>query len=99
MNEKEITNELPSVSIIILTYNGKRHLKECFESIEQLNYPKNKREVIMVDNASSDGSVEYIKKNFPSIKILHLSKNYGYAGGNNRGSEIANGEYIRVVAN
>ncbi len=94
MNEKEITNELPSVSIIILTYNGKRHLKECFESIEQLNYPKNKREVIMVDNASSDGSVEYIKKNFPSIKILHLSKNYGYAGGNNRGSKIANGEYI-----
>jgi len=94
MKEKEITNELPKISIIILTYNGKRHFKECFESLEQLNYPKDKLEVIVVDNASTDGSVEYVKKNFPYIKILQLDKNYGYAGGNNRGSEIVNGEYI-----
>ncbi|CEG13936.1 hypothetical protein MSIBF_A730001 [groundwater metagenome] len=94
MNEKKITIELPLVSIIVLTYNGKGHLKECFESLENLNYPKDKYEVIMADNASSDGSVEYVKKNFSSIKILLLDKNYGYAGGNNRGSEIANGRYI-----
>ncbi|CEG11529.1 hypothetical protein MSIBF_A150007 [groundwater metagenome] len=99
MNEKEITNELPSVSIIVLTYNGKGHLKECFESLENLNYPKDKYEVIMADNASSDGSVEYVKKNFSSIKILRLDKNYGYAGGNNKSVEISKGEYIAFLNN
>ena len=62
MNEKEANKALPIVSIIVLNYNGKKHLKECFESLEKLNYPKDKYEVIMPDNASSDDSVEYVNK-------------------------------------
>lgn len=94
MNEKETNKELPIVSIIVVTYNGKKYLKECFESLEKLSYPKDKYEVIMVDNASFDDSVEYVRRNFPSIKIFQLSKNYGYAKGNNEGAKLAKGEYI-----
>ncbi len=85
---------LPFVSIIVLNYNSKKHLKECFESLEKLNYPKDRYEVIMPDNASTDDSVEYVKENFPSVKILELYYNYGYAGGNNKGAEITEGKYI-----
>ncbi len=99
MNKKETEEELPMVSIIVLNYNGKRHLKECFESLERLNYPKDRYGVIMVDNASSDDSVEYVNKNFPLIKILKLDKNYGFADGNNKGVEMSKEEYIAFLNN
>ncbi len=92
-------NKLPFVSIIVLNYNGKQHLKECFESLEKLNYPKDKYEIIMVDNASSDDSLEFTIKNFPWVKILKLDKNYGFAEGNNKGAGVANGKYIAFLNN
>ncbi|PKP60188.1 MAG: hypothetical protein CVT89_00365 [Candidatus Altiarchaeales archaeon HGW-Altiarchaeales-2] len=93
--ELNINNgELPFVSIIVLNYNCKKHLKECFESLERLNYSKEKYEVIMPDNASIDDSVKYVNDNFPWVKVSELNKNYGYSGGNNRGAGYAIGEYI-----
>jgi len=89
-----MTIDKPFVSIIVLNYNGKKWLKDCFESLRNLEYPKDKYEVIMGDNASTDDSVEYVKENFPWVKILELDKNYGYAGGNNRCTKIAKGGYI-----
>ncbi len=89
----------PSVSIIVLNYNGKQHLKELFNSLKKIDYPKNKYEVIMVDNNSSDGSVEYVKKNFPWVKIIKLDKNYGFAEGNNIGFRKSRGEYVVFLNN
>lgn len=91
--------ELPMVSVIILNYNGKRYLGECLSSIYQIEYPRSSYEVIMVDNASVDGSVEYVKKNFPQVKILALNENYGYTGGNNKGIEIAKGDFVVFLNN
>ena len=48
------------VSIIVLNYNSKNYLRDCFESLGKLNYPKNEYEVIMADNAPTDDSVKYI---------------------------------------
>jgi len=75
---------LPFVSIIILNYNGKKHLKELFESLNTLDYPKNKFEIIMGDNASSDNSIEYVQEIFPWVKVIKFNKNYGFAEGNNK---------------
>ncbi|CEG11063.1 hypothetical protein MSIBF_A1070004 [groundwater metagenome] len=86
--------ELPFVSIITVNYNGKKWLKDCFESLDNLAYSKNKYEVIMGDNASSDDSVEYAKKNFPWIRILKFDKNYGFCKGNNLCAKEAKGEYL-----
>ena len=91
--------EWKSVTIIVLNYNGKEHLKECFESLEKLNYPKDKYEVIMPDNASSDDSVSYIKENFPQVRIIEFNENYGFAEGNNKGARMAKGEYIAFLNN
>lgn len=92
---------LPFVSIIVLNYNGKLHLNECFNSLKGLEYPKNKYEIIMVDNASSDGSVGYAQKKFPFIKVIKFDKNYGFAGGNNKAVEHTDkkSEYIAFLNN
>jgi GT2 family glycosyltransferase len=64
----------PKVCIIILNWNGKELLKDCLSSIFKLtDYPNYK--VIVVDNGSTDGSVEFVKKNFPQVNVLPLDKN------------------------
>ena len=87
----------PKVSIIIPHWNGIDILSECLESLLQTDY--HNLEIIVVDNASTDGSPDLISLNFPQIKLLENSQNYGYAGGCNRGAEIADGDYIVFLNN
>ncbi|WP_426350483.1 glycosyltransferase [Alloiococcus sp. CFN-8] len=89
----------PNISFIIVNYNGRIHLKECFNTINALNYPKDKLEIIMVDNGSTDGSIEFVRKNFPRVKILKNEKNLGFAKPNNQGARIATGEYLALINN
>ena len=92
-------NNLPFVSIIVVNYNGKHFLGECFTSLENLDYPRDKFEVIIVDNASTDGSVQYVREKFPWVNILQLDKNYGFCKPNNDGVKIAHGEYVVFLNN
>ncbi|MDB9722473.1 glycosyltransferase family 2 protein [Candidatus Marinimicrobia bacterium] len=87
----------PKVSIIIPHWNGIDILSECLESLLQTDY--HNLEIIVVDNASTDGSPDLISLNFPQVKLLENSQNYGYAGGCNRGAEIADGDYIVFLNN
>ena len=83
---------MPKVSIVVLNWNGKLYLKDCLDSLQKVIY-KN-LEIIVVDNASIDGSVEFIRKNFPKVKIIKNKKNYGFAKGNNIGFKASKGEYV-----
>jgi GT2 family glycosyltransferase len=94
--EKE---RLPFVSIIIVNYNGKTFLKECLSSIREIVYPKTQYETILVDNQSVDGSIEYVRENFPEVRIIRLDKNYGFVAGNNIGAKHGKGEYIVLLNN
>ncbi len=82
----------PLVSIIIVNYNGKRYLKDCFESLERGEY-KN-FEIIFVDNGSEDGSVDYVRSNFPHVRIIDNNENLGLAVASNRGAAVAGGKYL-----
>ena len=75
--------EKPSVTVIVLNWNGKDLTIECLESLKQVNYSN--FNILVVDNGSTDGSVELLKEKFPEVSILVLEKNLGYASGNNRG--------------
>ena len=75
--------EKPSVTVIVLNWNGKDLTIECLESLKQVNYSN--FNILVVDNGSTDGSVELLKEKFPEVSILVLEKNLGYAVGNNRG--------------
>jgi len=91
--------KLPFISIIILNWNGKKHLKYCLASLKRTAYPADKLEVIVVDNNSSDGSTIFVKKFYPNVCLLELDRNYGFAGGNNRGAQIAKGEMLVFLNN
>lgn len=89
----------PFCSVIVLNFNGKRFLDDCFKSLRKINYPRKRYEVIMADNGSRDGSVEFVKKKFSWVKVLQLDKNYGFAEGNNRAIEKAKGDYLIFLNN
>lgn len=91
--------EKPSISICIVNYNGLTYLKACFDSIVKSNYPLNKLEVIMVDNASKDGSIDFVKKEYPWVKVIALDDNYGFSKANNFGGKRAIGKYIVFLNN
>jgi GT2 family glycosyltransferase len=85
------------VSVIIVNYNGIRHLTDLFNSLRWLKY-KN-YEILMVDNASTDESVEFARSNYPNVNVLQLKDNVGFAEANNIGAELSRGEYIFVLNN
>lgn len=86
----------PLVSIIIVNWNGLRFLDNCLGSLSYIKYKNT--EVIFVDNASVDGSVPYVKKHFPKIKILQNKKNLGYAGGHEKAFGISKGELTLLLS-
>ncbi len=92
-------NQTPTVSILILNYNGLRWLKDCIESLSALDYPAERAQIILADNASTDGSVDFVQKTFPHVKILAFDKNLGFAAGNNRAVEQVDSEYILTINN
>lgn len=78
----------PKLSIIILNHNTKALLKQCLESIS------GPYQIVVVDNNSTDGSVEMVKKSFPKVEVLARDVNDGYTRGNNAARKMAKGEYV-----
>jgi len=81
-------------SVIVVGYNDKKYLAACFESLLDQDMPAGSYEVIYGDNASTDGSADFVEERFPEVRVVHLGKNYGFAEGNNRAAERAQGRYI-----
>jgi GT2 family glycosyltransferase len=86
---------LPLISTVILNWNGKEYLNSCIQSVKRQTYPN--IEIILVDNASADDSVETIKNIFSDLRLIINPENMGYGGGNNRGIREAEGRYIFIL--
>jgi len=84
-------------SIIIPNWNGAQHLPTCLDSLRRQSYPN--FEVVVVDNGSTDGSVELLGQDYPEVKVVALPENRGFAGGVNAGIRKAQGELIAVFNN
>lgn len=93
--DDRVTTLLPKCSIVIVNTNELHHLKICLPTIISQNYPD--FEVIVVDNASQDGSIDYIERAYPQVKVVRNQCNLGYAAANNIGFESASGDYIAVL--
>lgn len=85
----------PLASVIIVNKDGKQDLIECISSVE--NQTLEEREVLLVDNSSSDGSVDFVRSDHPDVRVIQNSCNRWYAGGNNDGFEEANGKYLIIL--
>ena len=89
--------DFPMVSVIVVNYNGREFLGDCFRSLSNLDYLS--YEVIMIDNASTDGSVEYVKELFPWVRVIGLNENKGFAEGSNFGVTHAKGDLVAFLNN
>ncbi len=90
----------PDVSIIMLTYNALEYTKKCVDSV--LRHTDLPYELIMVDNGSSDGTVEYLKElqeKHAQVKVIFNKQNKGFARGNNQGARKARGKYLLFMNN
>ena len=88
---------LPKISIIIVNYNGKELLQKCLESLFKTDYEN--FEVILVDNNSTDNSIEFVTKEYPKIIVIKLDSNKGFAEPNNIGAKIAKGDHLLFLNN
>ncbi len=89
----------PFVSVLVVNFNGRKFLGECLWSLANQSYPRDRFEVIVVDNASGDGSVEFVREQLPWVKLIESKKNLGFAAGNNAGFEMAHGDWIALLNN
>ena len=94
-----MTGLLPLVSVIIPNYNGVHLLPGCLEALSAQSYPAARTELILVDDASSDDSVSYVRTHHPQVSLLPLERNRGFAGACNAGVMHAAGELLALLNN
>ncbi|CAN5191777.1 glycosyltransferase family 2 protein [soil metagenome] len=87
----------PTVSIIIVTYNGYAYINRCVQSI--VDNPYKEKQIIIVDNGSTDGTVKLLKSKYSNINIIALPKNIGPSAARNEGIKQATGEYVMFLDN
>lgn len=87
----------PKISVVVPTFNLRDAFLQCLESITKQDYPSSAVEIIVVDNASTDGTSEAVTKAFPQVTLIKNSTNLGVTGGVNTGLRQATGDYIWFV--
>jgi N-acetylglucosaminyl-diphospho-decaprenol L-rhamnosyltransferase len=90
------------LSIVILSWNVRDLLRQCLESVARnrplsADHPPLATEIIVVDNASGDGSMEMVRAEFPDVRLIANQANRGYTGGNNDGIAAATGRYVMIL--
>jgi hypothetical protein len=84
------------LSVVIICWNDLRVIRDCLRSIHEATHSA-EYEVVVSDNGSVDGSIEFIRKNYPRVRIVENNKNLGFARGNNAGIDASRGEYILIL--
>jgi len=86
----------PRVSILLVNFNGAKLLPQCLDSLPPL--PDGNYEVILVDNGSTDESLEVLRR-YPWVRVIRSDRNLGFAGGNNLGLPLCSGEFVLLLNN
>ena len=88
----------PVVSVCVVNWNCREHLRRCLASL--LRQPQGVPfEVVLVDNASTDGAADMVARDFPEVKLLRNAANAGFSKGNNQAAEVAAGAYLFFLNN
>ncbi len=85
------------IAVIIVNWNGKKFIEECLNGLEEQTFKD--FSIIVVDNASTDGSLQLVKKKYPEVKTVALSENLGFAVANNLAIESVKTEYVALLNN
>lgn len=80
------------LSVVILNWNGRRHLERYLPSV--VAHTEGDAEVVVADNGSTDDSLQWLRLNYPDVRVIRLDRNYGFAGGYNRALREVESEYV-----
>jgi GT2 family glycosyltransferase len=86
-------------SVLVVNFNGRKHLGRCFAALADQTFPRHRFEVVMVDNDSADDSVAFVKNEFPWVRVIRSPENTGFAGGNNAGLPFVRGRFVVLLNN
>jgi GT2 family glycosyltransferase len=89
--------DFPLISCIVVNWNRRDLLRACLTSLITDSYPE--KEIIVVDNGSSDGSVELCAESFPAVRVIRNAINKGFCAANNQGIAVARGEFVALLNN
>ncbi|NCV22996.1 MAG: glycosyltransferase family 2 protein, partial [Chloroflexi bacterium] len=87
----------PFVTVVVLNWNGLRLLPPCLEAVAQTDYPAGQWETVVVDNASTDGSAEWVEANHPWVRVRRNPGNWGFGRGNNPAMRDAPGPFVVLL--
>jgi GT2 family glycosyltransferase len=86
-------------SVVIVNFNGRHFLADCLGALERQTLPRYRYEVLLIDNASADGSTEFVRKHFPGVRVIAAGANLGFTGANNLGFRLACGRNVVLLNN
>ena len=85
------------VTVVIPNYNGMKFVETCLNSLRNQSYSEFK--TIVIDNASTDGSYEFMRDNYPEVEVIRNKKNLGFSGAVNQGIDLADTEFVILLNN
>jgi GT2 family glycosyltransferase len=85
------------VSVVIVSYNGRRYLSDLLKSVLDQDFPASQYEVVVVDNSSHDGSADYVEQSFPDVRVLRLDRNYGPGLAVDQAAPLLKGKYLAYL--
>jgi N-acetylglucosaminyl-diphospho-decaprenol L-rhamnosyltransferase len=88
---------MPRLSIVVVTYNSRPDLEGCLASLTGTHAPRVDHEIVIVDNASSDDTVAYVRGRWPGVRVIEAGANLGFAAGNNVGIRQTSGELVLLL--
>lgn len=85
------------VTVVIPNYNGLKFMKTCLDSLREQSYKE--FQTLVIDNASEDGSYEFVKDNYPEVRLVRFKKNYGFSAAVNKGIDLSETPYVLLLNN
>ncbi len=92
-----IPTNSPTVAVLVLNLNGQRHLNACLPGLEAQVYPN--REIIVVDNGSTDDSIPFVRREHPSVRVVEMGRNAGFCGAYNHAVRMVDADWVALLNN
>lgn len=92
------TASAPLVTVLILSYNGRAYLDACLQSVLDQDFPQEQYEILVVDNASTDGSADHVAAYYPQVRLLRHERNLGVDQGLSRAAPFGRGRYLAYLS-
>ena len=98
--ETGVSTSLPRVSVLVLNLNGRQYLDACLSSLEAQAYPRDRFEIVVVDNGSADGSIAFVRERYPRTRVLGFESNRGFCAPYNAAVQsVATADFVALLNN